>query len=998
MTLLRSRTGHDFSDYKPATVRRRIDRRIGLHDLRTLSRYAEFMREQPDEAVSLMKELLISVTDFFRDPTAFAFLEQRIIPRLFEGKTATDQVRVWSAGCATGEEAYSLAMLLAEHGAGMLGRPALQVFATDLDAAAIATAREGVYSEADVAEISPERLKRFFQREAAGYRVRRELRETVLFAHHNVIRDPPFSHLDLIACRNLLIYLNRTIQARVMETFHFALRPDGYLFLGTSESADDLTHLFVAVDSASHTYQSRGSHPRPHPPIGDMPRVVVAQGPPREPRSAERIAPGDLHLRLLEQFAAPSLVVNDDHTLLHASERAGEFLHLSGGEPSRDVLSLIRPELRADLRTALRLAARDRTRIDVKGARLPRGGGDVLVTVVVKPVLREGPPLRGYFLVLFEAETAPPPAEPPATAVDTGTGPQLDHLQDELARVKAHLRKTIEESDRQVEDAKAANEELQAMNEELRSSTEELETSKEELQSSNEELATVNQELKIKIEELALTNNDFRNLINSTEIAAIFLDRSLRVKLSTPAAQQVFNLLPSDSGRRLTDITHRLSYPEVHDDVQRVLRDLQTIEREVATSDGLWLAVRVVPYRTADDRIEGVVLTFQDITARRAAQADVRASEEHLRLLIESAIDYAIVTMSSEGRIDSWNPGAERMFGYRADEIIGADGAVLFTPEDRAAGVPQAELARAAETGRAEDERWHVRKNGERFYVSGVTSRLGKGELRGFVKIARDLTERRRDELALHEGRAQLESRVQQRTVELQAEVAQHDAARQQVTALLRKIVTAQEDERTRIARDLHDQLGQQLTALRLSLERHRAVCRADHLDDLDRALTLTREVDSEVDFLAWELRPAALDDLGLLAALPRYIEQWSSHYGIEAHFQTAGQLRGLSPEAEVAFYRVAQEAMNNVLKHAHASRVDVLLEARDGSIVLVIEDDGVGFDPADPTVHGRGIGLMGIRERAALIGGTAEVESAPGKGTTVFLRCPFEECEAPSR
>jgi two-component system CheB/CheR fusion protein len=994
MTLLRARTGHDFSDYKPATIRRRIERRMTVHAVTSLAAYAEFLREQSNEAVALMKELLISVTNFFRDEEPFRFLEQRLIPRLFEGKTAGDQVRAWSVGCATGEEAYSIAMLLVEYASGLLGAPAIQVFATDLDETAIAAAREGVYSEADVTDVSPERLKRFFLRTGEGYRVRRELRELVLFAHHNVIRDPPFSHLDLIACRNVLIYLNRAIQERLMETFNFALRAEGYLFLGTSESTDERSDLFVAVDKGSRIYQCKPTRGRHHAPLPTAPRVAVPPSVRREGKSAERIPPGDLHLRLLEELAPPSLVVGDDHGLVHASDRAAEFLHLTGGEPSRDVLKLIRPELRADLRTALHMAAKERKRVEVRGARIDRPEGDAVVTVVVKPVLREGT-VRGYFLVLFEEEGAEPLPADAGVRIDTHRDTESEELQDELSLLKAQLRTTIEESDTQVEDAKATNEELQAINEELRSSTEELETSKEELQSSNEELATVNQELKIKIEELALSNNDFRNLINSTEIGAIFLDRSLRVKLSTPRAQDVFNLQASDAGRRLSDITHRLRYPELYDDVDRVLRDLQTIEREVSSLDQRWFLVRVMPYRTSDDRIEGVALTFHDITSRRAAEEDVRSSEERLRLLIESAADYAIFTMDTEGIINSWNPGAERVFGFKADEITGVDFGMLFTPEDRVAGLPQQELARAVSVGRAEDERWHLRKSGDRFYASGVTTRLGKGEMRGFVKIARDLTERRKHEMALDEARAQLELRVQQRTAELQAEVEQHEAARQQVTTLLRKIVTAQEDERTRIARDLHDQLGQQLTALRLTLERHLVDCPVSRREDLDRALALARDLDNEVDFLAWELRPAALDDLGLAAALPRYVEQWSSHYGIQAQFETTGQLSGLRPEAEVAFYRVAQEALNNVLKHAHASRVDVLLESREGSIVLVVEDDGVGFDPGDPAVNAKGIGLMGVRERAALIGGTAQVESAPGKGTTVFFRCPVGECEA---
>ena len=993
--VLRAGTGHDFADYKPSTIRRRVDRRMTLHGVDTLPQYAQFMRQHADEPVALMKELLISVTSFFRDRELFGYVERRIIPLLFEGRTAVDQVRVWSAGCATGEEAYSLAMLLAEYSADLLDRPALQVFATDLDEAAIGAAREGLYTEADVADVSPERLQRFFEAEAGGYRVRRDLRELVLFAHHNLIKDPPFSHLDLIACRNLLIYLNRAMQERVMETFHFALRRDGYLFLGSSESADDAGDLFRPLDKSSHIFQSRRGHARPHlSSVSEMvPRLDVHSAPTHPLRPSERLAPGDLHLRLLEEFAPPSLVVDDAHRLLHASARAAEFLQLSGGEPTQDVLKLVRPELRADLRTALHLAAKDRQRIDVRGARLSGVSSDRIITLIVKPVLREGTP-RGYFLVIFEEDSAE--AASPRPPLATRRDSESEEVRDELDRVKALLRTTIEESDAQVEDAKAANEELQALNEELRSSTEELELSKEELQSSNEELATVNQELKIKLEELALSVNDFRNLIDATEVGLIYLDRAQRVKLSTPRARDVFNLQAGDTGRRLSDITHAFVYPALHDDVARVLRDLQTIEREVATRDGRWFVVRLLPYRTADDRIEGIALTFLDVTKRRAIEDQTRASEERFRLLIDSAVDYAIFTLDNDGLVDSWNPGAERVFGFEAPEIIGVHFAALFTPEDRAANLPQQELARAAAVGRAEDERWHLRKNGERFYASGVTTRLGHGPLRGFAKIARDLTERRQQEMALSEARRQLETRVRERTAALQAEVAHHDAARQQVTALLRKVVTAQEDERARIARDLHDQLGQQLTALRLSLERHLADP-AGSRGEIDRALAIAAEIDREVDFLAWELRPAALDDLGLAAALPRYVEQWSAHYGFEAHCRAVNSITGLRPEAEVAFYRVAQEALNNVLKHAHASRVDVLLEARDGSVVLVIEDDGIGFDPADPEVLAKGIGLMGLRERAALIGGTVQVESAPARGTTVFLRCPIDQSGAAS-
>ena len=999
LTLVRLRTGQDFSHYKTATVLRRIERRQNLHELPDIVAYARFLREHPDECVALLKELLISVTHFFRDPEAFLALERNIVPRLFQGKQVQDQVRVWVAGCATGEEAYSVAMLLAEAAGRAVDEPGIQVFATDLDALAIADAREAFYTDSDVADVSPERLRRFFVRDAGGYRVRRELRELVLFAHHNVLKDPPFSHLDLVCCRNLLIYLTRSSQERLLETFHFALKPGGFLFLGTSESTDGAGDMFAVVDKAAHIYESRLISARPLPPVPER-ALVVDRNPPRPQEfrppvgPIERISAADLHQQLLEQYAPPSLVVTEDHQVVHVSNRAGRYLHVAGGEVSRDLLRLARPELRVELRTALFEAGRSRNSVEVRGIKLSGDGHARTVNLTVRPVLRETDPARGFFLVLFEepdTNAQAEPAEPPIQLTSAERPEAAQALEEELLRVKAQLRATVDQYETQGEEAKASNEELQAVNEELRSAAEELETSKEELQSVNEELTTVNQELKIKIDELGLTNNDFQNLINSTDIGTIFLDRSLRVKLSTPRARDVFNLLPTDTGRPLSDITSRLAYERLHQDVEQVLDHLQTIDREVQTRQGQWYLMRILPYRTTDERIEGVVMTFQDITARRRAESAVRDSEERLRLLIDSVKDYAIFTLTRDGTIDSWNQGAQRLFGYSEEEILGRRVDLLFTAEDQQAGVPRNELARARETGRADAERWHVRKNGTRLYCAGVTTTLGEAENSGFAKIARDLTSSREADMALQRAHLELEDRIRTRTHDLEVEISERTSAERRIGGLLRQLVTAQEDERARVARDIHDHVGQQLTALRLSLERHEQACRSrgDGQDDLTKAQALVREIDAALDFLAWELRPAALDDLGLAAALSRYLQAWSEHHQIQAEFRSRGldQTR-LGPDVETAFYRVAQEALNNVAKHAHASRVDVILERREGSAVLVIEDDGIGFDPASDGT--KGLGLIGMRERAGLIGGTFQVESAAGKGTTIFMRMPL--------
>ncbi len=987
LTALRLRTGHDFSNYKLGTLRRRIQRRIHLREVSGPANYNRLLREQPDEAIALMKELLISVTSFFRDPAAFEALAVGVVPRMFEARAGHGQVRVWVPGCATGEEAYSLAILLAEHASTAADPLAIQIFATDLDERAIAKARDGFYTDAEVADVSEARLKRFFRREPEGFRVRRDLRETVLFAHHNLIKDPPFSHIDLIACRNLLIYLNRSAQDRVLETFHFALRPGGYLFLGASESPEGRHGLFLPFDKEAHVYEARGVTSRAPLHVAEPPVGIgrLFQPPHPEVRRTERFAPADVHQRLLEQYASPSLVATDQHQVVHMSARAGRFLHVGPGEPSGDLMHLIRPELRGDLRIALHEAARRRAPVQVRALPITLDGVERAVNVSVRPVLHEGDPARGFFLIVFD-ESDPAEAREQEGQLTAGSDPTAVHLEEELSRVKDRLRTTIEQSETQVEEAKASNEELQAVNEELRSSAEELETSREELQSVNEELSTVNQELKIKIEELHGANNDLQNLINSRDVGTIFLDRDLFVKLSTPAARTIFNLLDADVGRPLSDITSRIIYNGLQEDARQVLHDLRTVDREIETHDGHWYLMRLRPYRTTDNRIDGVVITFQDITDRRNAERDVRQSEERLRLLIDGTIDYAIFTMTPNGTIDSWNAGAQRMFEYTANEIVGQPCDRLFTPVDRAAGVPAAELVRAARDGRAADERYHVRKSGKQFYCSAVTTRLDPTGGLGFAKIARDLTDQRKAADALRDAQDGLEQGVTDRTRALQLQIVERTTAHEHASELVRKLVTSQEDERARIARDLHDQIGQQLTALRLTLERLADERGSD--EQLTRAVALAKNIDSELGFIAWELRPAVLDDLGLAAALPRFVKDWSEHYGVAAEYRGSGFQTGHLPgEAEVAFYRIAQEALNNVAKHAHASRVDVMLESRDGSIMLVVEDDGVGFDPAAIAGDGRGIGLVGMRERAALIGASLQIESAPGDGTSIYVR-----------
>ena len=1099
LTLLRVRTGHDFSNYKPPTLVRRIARNLQIHELEDIPSYLEFLRQNPEEINSLLRNLLINVTNFFRDPKAFETLETQVIPKLFEDKTAKDTVRVWVAACASGEEAYSVAMLLVEHADKLHDPPRIQIFASDVDDEALQEAREHFYPETIEADVSPERLRRFFIKEENSYRIKKELREMILFAPHNLLRDPPFSRLDLITCRNLLIYLTRETQEKVMQIFHFALRLNGFLFLGSSESAENASELFVPVNKKHRLYKRRSLPGHPVLTLPQMPLAGRWQTPIAEVQHGKpgdvRFSYADLHRQIIEEYAPPSVLVNENLDIIYMSRTAGRYLRFSGGEPTSNLIKLIHPDLIADTRAGLFVAQRDKKPSEFKNVRAQIDGSEITVNIIARPI-EVSEIERELLLVLFEEVSESSDGEKFRKTLqqakqDDALEAVVNRLEDDLDRTKANLRSTVEQYETTVEELKASNEELQAINEELRSASEELETSKEELQSVNEELTTVNHEFKEKIDEGNRINADLQNLIASTDIATIFLDRAMQIKRYTPPVQRLFNIQPADIGRPLRHFTHALKYEELSEDADQVLQTLKPLEREVSDEENRRYLARFHPYLTPEDKVEGVVLNFIDITEhkeiedalrktqvyldvameaggmgvwdvdlttgttqtnlrhnqifgykkpvkkwspeifrehmlaedrakldkafaeametgifdlqarvrwsdgsihwiydcgrviydehkkprrmtgvtseiteRKEMQERLLTSERRFRTLVESVVDFAIITTDEKNFIETWNIGAEKIFGYTANEIVGRTGDILFTAEDRAKGEPEKEIKTAREKGRAEDERWHVRKNGEIFYASGVMMPLIDGGESGFVKIARDRTEK------------------------MKAEAAQSEKQ------MLRQLVATQEDERRRIARDIHDHLGQQLTALRLKLEQLREICDDQKIcDEIELVQKTAERLDKDVDFLAWELRPAALDDLGLRATLGNFVKEWSLYSGIEAGFHTAGLGKKRLPfEIETNLYRIAQEALNNIQKHAEAKTVSVLLEKRGDTLTLIVEDDGKGFSVKNKKNRGTGLGLVGMSERAKIIGGDLEIESAKGKGTTVFVRVPFAE------
>ncbi|MFJ4068598.1 CheR family methyltransferase [Pseudomonas sp. NPDC089996] len=628
---LRTATGHDFQHYKRATVLRRIERRLHVTGQTDLGGYLRYLEQNAGEATALLGDMLIGVTNFFRDREAFEALERLVMPQLASQGEDSGEIRVWSAGCSTGEEAYSLAMLVGEQLALEQRASKVQVFATDLDERAIGIARTGTYPEAIVTDVPPTRLRQFFVNEDQHYRVRKEVREKVLFARHNLLSDPPFSQIDLIVCRNLLIYLDREVQQDILRMFHFALRRGGFLFLGTSESADVAGELFTPVDKRNRIFRARDVSPASRSSGRQLPgtgMASLAQGTQPKAKPGRKPSYAEVHHRALARRTPPSLIVDGDGNILHMSEGVGRYLQLAGGEPSRNLLNLVLPTLRLTLRSTLFQARQGTEAVTSRPVDFGEGEHRQQVEITVQPY-RDELSDSECLLVVIE-ERAPDPSLPLPGVIRQTDSMVLHNLERELQRTRLQLQETIEQSEISSEELTASNEEMQAINEELRSASEELETSKEELQSINEELLTVNYELKNKVEETDKVNDYLSNLIASTDIATVFVDRNLHIRWFTPRATDLFNMLPVDTGRSLLDITHRLDYPALADDARAVAKGETIIEREIGGHGEHWYLARLLPYRSSEQKIDGTVLTFIDISKNHAAEEQVRLGEERL--------------------------------------------------------------------------------------------------------------------------------------------------------------------------------------------------------------------------------------------------------------------------------------------------------------------------------------------------------------------------------
>ena len=608
--LVRMRTNHDFSRYKRATILRRLARRMQLNHSASLEHYLTLLKEHPEEVRALFDDMLISVTSFFRDPAAWEALRVQVIVPLVEQVQANQPIRVWVPGCATGEEAYTLAILFREEISRRDVPCELVIFGSDVDQGALAAAREGIYPAAVAADVSEARLARYFRGEGDHYRISSEIRDSVVFAAHSVLRDPPFSKLHLISCRNLLIYLDRELQQQLQNVFRYGLRDDGYLFVGISETAEP--ELFEPLDKQHRLFRARPRTPGPAvrlpqlPAMPLVPAIVEERG--RERGTRLRRSASEVHIETLEALSPPSILVDEQWRLEHLSESAGRYLQPRGGPPTQTVTELVRPELVDELRSALHHAFELREPCLSAFVPVRFNGTPQLVGLLVQPRPREEGREQHVLVTFLEAGKAQ--AHKAEVREPQSSDSIVLGLRDKLRIAEQRLETMRQEHGLAYEDLRAANEELQSLNEEYRSTTEELETSKEELQSVNEELHTVNHELKMKLEEVSRANNDLENFMAATDIPMLFLDRNLGIKRYTAPLTRIFNVKTHDQGRPIGDLTHNLEYPDLERDAARVLRELVPVERQVKLRTGESLVVRIRPYRTAEDKIDGVVLTF----------------------------------------------------------------------------------------------------------------------------------------------------------------------------------------------------------------------------------------------------------------------------------------------------------------------------------------------------------------------------------------------------
>lgn len=1129
--LVRNTCGINFREYKLGTIQRRTLRRMALHKMEHVSDYMKYLEKHPSETEALCQDLLIPVTSFFRDLEAFEALKSKVFPAILKDKTNKGTIRIWAPGCSTGEETYSLAIVLLE----FLGERAsgfqVQLFGTDVNERGIEKARAGIYQERISQEISPDRLRRFFTKVDEGYRVSKGVRDLCVFAKQNLAEDPPFSQMNLVACRNLLIYLGPALQSKVMPILHYALRPSGFLMLGNAESVAAFPDLFDPADKKHRIFIKRAVGTRLHydfsanryPRDTSLPLGVSEQGGITldldQQHEADRV--------VLKKYAPPGVVVNESMEILQFRGPIGPYLELAPGRASLHLLKVARKEFVPELRTAVNQAKKTHALVRRQAVEFRRNGQPKSVNISVETLESSG---NRQYLILFERTT---PSVSPQRKVAgkfqvmgrTAKG-EIAQVRRKLATAEEHLRSVIESKEASDEEYQSANEEILSANEELQSTNEELETSKEELQSANEELNTVNDELHNRNLEIERANSDMNNLLASTTLPVVMVDRSLRIRRLTIASAKVLKILPSDTGRPITDIRWDINVPNLRELIAEVIDTLAPKEFEVQDKEHHWYSLQIRPYRTTDDKIDGAVVVLSDVDALKRLTERLQKSKEFTEDILDTvreplavlATDLKVLYVNPsflknfranrweiEGKVlNDMGNGQWNIPKLRAalEEVLSKDSPLVdFEIEHDFPGLgvktmllnaqriidghsdePMMLLAiediterKLVETALRESEErfrmlantipqlaWMADPTGSIFWYNqgwydytGTVPKQMEGwgwqsvhdpevlpkvlerwresiatgkpfemvfPLRGADAVFRsfltrvspmrnsdgkvvrwfgtntDITEQRNAELALQEAKSDLETRVKERTFELELRNSEVLVQSEQLHELSASLMRAQDEERRRISRELHDSLGQYLASAKMSLE---SLKRPDatekesqnlqHLvDTLDKCLTETRTI-------SHLLHPPLLDEIGFSSAAKWYAEGFSDRSGIHVNLNIPHDLKRLSGALELALFRILQESLTNIHRHSHSQSVDIQLELdADKNVRLQVKDHGQGLpsellDRFRSDGTGVGVGLRSMRERISELGGKFEIQSDKN-GTLIRVTAPISD------
>ncbi len=992
LQLVRSFSGLDLRQYKPETVRRRIARRILLLRMEHLDSYYRFLQVRADELRLLQEDVLINVTRFFRDGAFWESLRVNVLPALLQDRPVDKPLRVWCAGCSTGEEAYSLAITILEYLSDHKIDAQVQIFGTDASDQSIETARIAAYPETLVGEISPERLRRYFVKVDRGYLVSKRVRDICIFARQNIATDPPFSHVDILSCRNVMIYFNQALQRQVMLTFHYALETSGYMLLGMSEGLRDYGDVFNTVDRKHKIYLKTGASMTMHfePPHSHA--ITQAAGGSRPPiveianvawpesdlqRAADRI--------VLARFGPPGLIIDERMNVLQSRGQSSQYMDITPGAVSWNLLRVLRDNVANEVRKAAQRAIHDNVPAS-EIAVIMDERGEQHVQIDVLPITAAVTRPRCY-LVLFH--TLPEGEE--ARSIERLLHPQLTvdekdrliaQLRQDLSSTRFHLQSLVEERDVRNQELVSANEEIQSANEELQSANEELETTKEELQSANEELQTVNDELQQRNNVLTQTGNDLTNLLNSVNIPLLMLTSDLHIRQFTPPMQRLLSVRNADLGRSISEIRLQLSVENIEPILSDVLETLGTRELEVQDRDGRWHLLRVRPYRTSENKIEGLVVVLVDIDQLRRSQKHLVDARDFASSVVES-VPVPIVVLNQDCTIRTVNTAFRDLAQMQAKELENRSLPDLVQHLWGLDGLRgKLESAMQAQNGDTVEFE-HQSTTGRHNTLLIKAQALSTDGSRVLLLMIEDITLRREAELLISQQKEALEG-------EIEITARKLNRSQEELRGLTAHLFTVQEEERQRVARELHDDISQRLSALEILL--HEIETRDRKGVDLERiesARSLVQSLNTDVRQISHRLHPAILQDLGLPAALKAMVQEFGHRENMPATYTSEALPDSWSSEAATAIYRIAQEALRNVSKHAGKTHVKVMLAGSDSQLELRVMDFGLGFDQdSDDPAHG--LGMISMQERARLAGGTLAVKSSLGRGTTVTATVPL--------